>query len=176
MDILIVNYCPVLFVCTVSSFSETETFWIFPEHCRFLYTLKPCIPVHLLRKLMWSGVGCAPTIFVQFFCFLLHSSVPVLGFTYRKALEQLQNTWLCNMCNHAFIYMINHEKYIFVLSTEIGPGYLMSTFSIIHNFCSRLSIYVKQSVNKTLISCYYSAVKFCFKTFIYNPKFCVQRL
>ena len=31
------------------------------------------------------GLGCAPAIvmiFVQFFCFLLHSSVPVLGFTY----------------------------------------------------------------------------------------------
>ena len=31
------------------------------------------------------GLGCAPAIFVQFFCFLLQSSVPVLGFTYRKA-------------------------------------------------------------------------------------------
>ena len=30
------------------------------------------------------GLGCAPTIFVQFFYFLLHSSIPVLGFTYRK--------------------------------------------------------------------------------------------
>ena len=37
-------------------------------------------------------LGCAPAIFVQFFCFLLHSSVPVLGFTYRKALEPLQDT------------------------------------------------------------------------------------
>ena len=34
------------------------------------------------------GVGCAPAIFVQFFCFLFHSPVPFLGFTHRKALEQ----------------------------------------------------------------------------------------
>ena len=32
------------------------------------------------------GVGCAPAIFLQFFCFLFHSCAPVLGFTYRKAL------------------------------------------------------------------------------------------
>ena len=38
------------------------------------------------------GLGCAPAIFAQFFCFLLHSSAQVLGFTHRKALEQLQNT------------------------------------------------------------------------------------
>ena len=38
------------------------------------------------------GLGCAPATFVQVFCFLLHSSVPVLGSTYRKALEQLQIT------------------------------------------------------------------------------------
>ena len=46
---------------------------------------------------------------VQFFCFLLHSSVPVLGFTYliKKALEQSQNTWLCNMCDHPFIESIH---------------------------------------------------------------------
>ena len=37
------------------------------------------------------GLGCAPAIFVQFSCFILHSFVPVLDFTYRKALEQLQN-------------------------------------------------------------------------------------
>ena len=34
-----------------------------------------------------SGLGCAPAILVQFFCFLFHLSVPVLSFTYRKALE-----------------------------------------------------------------------------------------
>ena len=35
--------CPLLFVCMVSSDSETafETFWLFLEHYRFLYTLKP---------------------------------------------------------------------------------------------------------------------------------------
>ena len=38
------------------------------------------------------GLECAPALFVHFFCFLFHSSVPVLGFTCRKALEQLQNT------------------------------------------------------------------------------------
>ena len=31
------------------------------------------------------GVGYAPAIFLQFFYFLFNSSVPVLGFTYRKA-------------------------------------------------------------------------------------------
>ena len=40
-------------------------------------------------------------------------------------------------------------------------------FSIMHNFCSRLSIEVEQTVNKTLIPCYNSTVQFCFKTFIY---------
>ena len=30
---------------------------------------------------------------------------------------------------------------------------------------------MKQTVNKTFISCYYGAVQICFKTFIYSPKF-----
>ena len=68
------------------SCSETafETFCLFPEHDRF--TLKPFSHPFIYRKL-WSGMWCAPAIFVQFFCSLLYSSVPVLGFTYRKALE-----------------------------------------------------------------------------------------
>ena len=35
--------CPLLFVCRVSSDSETafETLWLIPEKYRFLYTLKP---------------------------------------------------------------------------------------------------------------------------------------
>ena len=49
------------------------------------------------------GLGCAPAIFVQFFCFLLHSSVPVLSFTYLNALELFQNTLLCNTCDHPFV-------------------------------------------------------------------------
>ena len=56
------------------------------------------------------GLGCATAIFVQFFCFLLNLYVPVLGFTYRKALEQLHNTWLCKTCDNPFVYMINCEK------------------------------------------------------------------
>ena len=60
--------------------------------------------------------------------------------------------------------------------TVSGPGYFTPTFSIMHNFCSRLSIEVKQTVNKTLIPCYFSAVQICVKIFIYNHKFCVQIL
>ena len=37
---------------------------------------------------MKCGLGCAPTICRAVFCVLFHLSVPVLGFTYRKALEQ----------------------------------------------------------------------------------------
>ena len=48
------------------------------------------------------GVGCAPGIVVQFFCFLFYLSVPVFGFTYRKALAQFQNIWLCNKCDNSF--------------------------------------------------------------------------
>ena len=33
---------------------------------------------------------------------------------------------------------------------------------------------MEQTVNKTLIPCYQSAVQIGFKTFIYNPKFCVH--
>ena len=50
-----------------------------------LYTLKPFPHPFIYWKL--CGMWCAPAIFVQFFCFLFHLSVPVLGFTYRKALE-----------------------------------------------------------------------------------------
>ena len=39
---------------------------------------------------------------------LLQSSV--LGFTYCKAPEQLQNTWLRNTCDHPFVQMMNREK------------------------------------------------------------------
>ena len=48
--------CPLFFVSMVSSDSETafETFWLFPEHYRFLYTLKPWIPAHLLRIVVWD--------------------------------------------------------------------------------------------------------------------------
>ena len=49
------------------------------------------------------GLGCAPAIFVQFFCFLLDWYVRVLGSTYRKALEKLQITCLCNTCDHPFV-------------------------------------------------------------------------
>ena len=35
------------------------------------------------------GLECAPTIFVQFFYFLLHSFAPLFSFTYRKTLEQV---------------------------------------------------------------------------------------
>ena len=40
--------------------------------------------------MVWDD--CAQTILVQFFCIVLQLSVPDLGFTYRKALEELQNT------------------------------------------------------------------------------------
>ena len=99
--------CPLLFVCTVSSDSVTvfEIIWLFPEHYQFLYTLKTIKHPFIFRKK--CGLECAPTNFVNqlctFFCFLLHSSVPLPGFTYRKALEQLQNTWLCNTCDHPFV-------------------------------------------------------------------------
>ena len=65
-----------------------ETFWLFPEYYRFTvpYTLKPFSHPFIYWKL-WSGMWCAPAIFVQFFCFLLHLSVLILGFTYRKELE-----------------------------------------------------------------------------------------
>ena len=118
------------------------------------------------------GLGCAPAIFVQFFRFLLQSSVPVLGFTYCKALEHYR------ILDYVTSVIIPLFKWltIFTLSAESGPGYFTPAFSIMHNFFSRLSIYVEQTVNITLIPCYYSAVKICFKTFIRSPKFCVQRL
>ena len=80
--------------CLESAF---ETFWSFPEHYRFLYILKNYISTCLSAEN--CDLGCAPAIFEQFSCFLPHSSVPVLGFTYREALEQLQNTRLCNACD-----------------------------------------------------------------------------
>ena len=96
--------CPLLFVCMVSTDSETafETFWLFPEHHRFLYslnfeTLNPCSSSEK------CGLDCVTIIFVQFFYFLLHSSVSFLGFTYHKALQQFQNAWLCNTCDHPFV-------------------------------------------------------------------------
>ena len=83
--------CPLLFVCTVTSDSETAF--------ESLLIVSRTLPVSVYFKTINThsstekcGLGCAPTIFVQVFCFLLHSSVPVIGFTYRKPLEQLQNT------------------------------------------------------------------------------------
>ena len=71
------------------SCSETafET-WLFTEHYRFTlyFKLKPFSHPFTYWK-RWSGMWCALAIFVQFFCSLLHSSVPVLCFTYRKTLE-----------------------------------------------------------------------------------------
>ena len=98
------TYCkwPLLFVCTVSCDSET-CLWN-------LLIVSRTLPVSVYFKTINTrsstekcGLGCAPTIFVLFFCFLLHSSVSVLGFTYRKALEQLQNTWLRSICDHPFV-------------------------------------------------------------------------
>ena len=67
--------------------SETafETLWLFPEHYRIILW-KPFSHPFIYWKL-WSVMWSGPAIFVQFFCILLHSSVLVLGFTYRKALE-----------------------------------------------------------------------------------------
>ena len=62
-------------------------------HCKHISLTKTQIlTINTSSSTENCGLGCAPAIFAQFFCFLLHSSVPVLGFTYRKALEQLQNT------------------------------------------------------------------------------------
>ena len=41
---------------------------------------------------------------------------------------------------HPLTKTLNREKYIFALSTESGQGYFTPTFSIMHNFCSGLSI------------------------------------
>ena len=89
------------------------------------------------------GLVCAPAILAQFFCFQFPSSAQVLGFTHRKALEQLQNTWLCSTVIIPLLYWYTvkkKKKKILALSIENGPGYFTPTFSITHNFCSRLSI------------------------------------
>ena len=96
--------CSLLFVCMVFTDSETafETFWLFPEHYRLLYSLN-FDTINTCSSSEKCGLECAPPIFVQFFCFLLHSSVSLLGFTYHKALEQFQNAWLCDTCDHPFV-------------------------------------------------------------------------
>ena len=80
------------------------------------------------------------------------------------------------MDGHPFVEMINRENVIFAHSAENGPWYFSPAFSITHNFCSKLSIQVEQTVNKILITCYSNPVQICFKTVIHNPKFWAQRL
>ena len=67
------------------------------------------------------------------------------------------------MDGHPLVQMINREIVIFALSAESGTWYFSPTFSIIHNFCSRLLIQVEQPVNKTLINCYKNPVQISFK-------------
>ena len=62
----------------------------------------------------------------------------------------------------------NCKTKIFALSTESGPGYFKPTFSIFDLSGTN----GKQNFNHL----FYSVVQICLKTFIYNPKFCVQRL
>ena len=141
-----------------------------------LYTLKPFSHPFIYWKL--CGMWCAPAIFVQLFCFLLHSSVPVLGFSYRKALELYRI--LDHVTRVTIPLLINRVNRFSRFPQKVAqgtrPGYFTPAFSIMYNFCFRLSIHVEQTVSKTLIPCYQSAVQICFKNVIYNPKFCVQRL
>ena len=58
----------------------------------YIDMVRRALEAHLLTKAQFlnintrssaenCGLGCAPATLVQFFCFQLHSSVPVLGFT-----------------------------------------------------------------------------------------------
>ena len=105
------TYCnwPFLFVCCVLWFGNCPS--------RNLLIVSRILPVSVYFKTINTrpssekcGLESVPTIFVQFFCFLLHSSLPLLGFIYHEALGQLQNTWLCNTRGHPFVLMINREK------------------------------------------------------------------
>ena len=71
--------CSLLFVCMVSTDSETafETFWLFPEHYRFLYSLNFEINhkhLFIFRK-MWSGM------YTTHLCTVLLLSAPFVCFT-----------------------------------------------------------------------------------------------
>ena len=44
------------------------------------------------------------------------------------------------MNDHPFVYMIDCKNSFFAPAAESGPRYFTSTFSTMHNFCSRLSI------------------------------------
>ena len=61
-------------------------------------------PVHLLKTVVWdvhqpsswSSYSSSAFCFIRLFQFLL-------SLLYRKALEELKNTWLCNTCDHPFV-------------------------------------------------------------------------
>ena len=71
-----------------------KTFWLFPEHYRFLYTLKPFPHIYLLKTVVWD-MHSAPAIFVVFVLsapFVCSSS----WFHLLWSTKALHNTWLGN--------------------------------------------------------------------------------
>ena len=81
--------------CSVTAF---ETFWLFPEHYLFTVYFKIIFPpIHLLKTVM-----CPSHLRT-----LLLLSAPIVcsssWFHLSSCTRALQNTWLCNTCNHSFV-------------------------------------------------------------------------
>ena len=101
--------CPLLFVCTVSSDSETvfKTFWLFPENTGFCMLKKHKYP--FIYWEMWSGMctnhqSCSSSAFCSIRLFQALVSLILKYWNNYRILDYV------TLCDHPFVELINREK------------------------------------------------------------------